>query len=157
MSPKRKERKGEMGIKVWFPNMFMRLINVKMQRKPPTATFHVPPAMTKTEIKQYLEKVVRARPELLSLYCVITGVVTCVNIRLIIRLSICFCKHALECSTIYSFTSLNQSIKWRGPGCAMKEEKESKWSVYTKYKWIVVIGKALELLSQFQCSVSVAD
>ena len=47
-----------MGIKVWFPNMFMRLINVKMQRTPPTATFHVPPAMTKTEIKQYLEKVI---------------------------------------------------------------------------------------------------
>ena len=44
-------------VKVWFPNMFMKLINVNRTRKPAEALLHVPSAMTKTEVKEYLTKI----------------------------------------------------------------------------------------------------
>jgi ribosomal protein L23 len=44
-------------VKVWFPNMYMRLISVKMKRNPPQALLHVPPSMTKLEVKEYLTKI----------------------------------------------------------------------------------------------------
>ena len=44
-------------VRVWFPNMFMRLISVNTASKPGRAVLHVPPAMTKTEIKEYLTKI----------------------------------------------------------------------------------------------------
>jgi len=44
-------------VKVWFPNMFMRLINLNLARKPPQAVLYVPPKMTKFEIKEYLTKI----------------------------------------------------------------------------------------------------
>ena len=44
-------------VKVWFPSMFMKLINVNRARKPAEALLHVPPAMTKTEVKEYLTKI----------------------------------------------------------------------------------------------------
>lgn len=66
-------------VKVWFPNMFMRLISgiihlyyiektnfkynnniiylVNLKKKPPTAVLYVPPKMTKFEINQYLTKI----------------------------------------------------------------------------------------------------
>jgi large subunit ribosomal protein L23 len=44
-------------VKVWFPSMFMKLINVNRTRKPAEALLHVPPSMTKTEVKEYLTKI----------------------------------------------------------------------------------------------------
>jgi large subunit ribosomal protein L23 len=44
-------------VKVWFPSMFMKLISVNLKKKPAEALLHVPPAMTKTEIKEYLTKI----------------------------------------------------------------------------------------------------
>jgi large subunit ribosomal protein L23 len=44
-------------VKVWFPNMFMKLIKVDMKAKAPTALFHIPPSMTKFEVKEYLTKI----------------------------------------------------------------------------------------------------
>jgi len=35
----------------------MRLISVKMKRNPPQALLHVPPSMTKWEVKEYLSKI----------------------------------------------------------------------------------------------------
>ena len=44
-------------VKVWFPNMFMRLIRVDLAKSPARALFHIPPAMTKTEVREYLTKI----------------------------------------------------------------------------------------------------
>ena len=44
-------------VKVWFPNMFMRLVSVNTARNPATANLIVPPSMTKTEVKEYLTKI----------------------------------------------------------------------------------------------------
>ena len=42
-------------VQVYFPNMFMRLINYNaMQGR---ALLRVPPRMTKTEVKEYLKKI----------------------------------------------------------------------------------------------------
>lgn len=44
-------------VKVWFPSMFMRLVSVNTARSPATANLIVPPAMTKTEVREYLTKI----------------------------------------------------------------------------------------------------
>ena len=45
-------------VKVWFPNMYMRLIKVSALKKPlPEAVLYVAPKMTKFEIKEYLTKI----------------------------------------------------------------------------------------------------
>ncbi len=44
-------------VKVWFPAFFMKLININRTRKPAEALLHVPNAMTKTEVKEYLTKI----------------------------------------------------------------------------------------------------
>lgn len=44
-------------VRVWFPNMFMRLININTNKTPAQAVLHIPPKMTKFEIKQYLTKI----------------------------------------------------------------------------------------------------
>lgn len=44
-------------VKVWFPNMFMRLISVNLNKTPAKALLHIPPSMTKTEVKEYLTKI----------------------------------------------------------------------------------------------------
>lgn len=44
-------------VKVWFPNMFMRMISWKPNRTPPQALFNVSPRMTKTEVKEYCNKI----------------------------------------------------------------------------------------------------
>lgn len=44
-------------VKVWFPSMFLRLITVAAHKRPPEAVLHVPPSMTKHEIKEYLTKI----------------------------------------------------------------------------------------------------
>lgn len=44
-------------VKVWFPSMYMRLISLKMHKSPPEALLRVPPSMTKTEVKEYLNKI----------------------------------------------------------------------------------------------------
>ena len=44
-------------VKVWFPNMFMRLISWKPNRTPPQALFNISPRMTKTEVKEYCNKI----------------------------------------------------------------------------------------------------
>lgn len=44
-------------VKVWFPNMFMKLVSLRMKKTPPVAILHVAPSMTKTEIKEYLTKI----------------------------------------------------------------------------------------------------
>ena len=44
-------------VKVWFPSMYMKLISVNARKKPAEALLHVPPAMTKTEVKEYLSKI----------------------------------------------------------------------------------------------------
>ena len=43
--------------RVWFPNMFMKLISVNTANKPASANLLVPTKMTKTEIKEYLTKI----------------------------------------------------------------------------------------------------
>lgn len=44
-------------VRVFFPSMFMRLISWKPSKTPPQALLHVPPAMTKHEITEYLTKI----------------------------------------------------------------------------------------------------
>ena len=44
-------------VKVWFPNMFMRLISLSSGKSPAQAVLYVPPKMTKFEIKEYLTKI----------------------------------------------------------------------------------------------------
>lgn len=44
-------------MKVWFPSMYMKLISVKMQKTPPQALLHIPPSMTKWEVREYLTKI----------------------------------------------------------------------------------------------------
>lgn len=44
-------------VKVWFPSMFLRLISVNLNKKPAQALLHIPPSMTKTEVKEYLTKI----------------------------------------------------------------------------------------------------
>ena len=44
-------------VKVWFPNMFMRLMSLTTTTVPKKAKFQVPPSMTKTEVKEYLTKI----------------------------------------------------------------------------------------------------
>mmetsp|Transcript_24027 Transcript_24027/g.55275 ORF Transcript_24027/g.55275 Transcript_24027/m.55275 type:complete len:101 (-) Transcript_24027:46-348(-) len=49
-----------MGVKEYFPNMFMTLLSVRYVKhatRPPQAIFKVPPKMTKHEIKEYLTKI----------------------------------------------------------------------------------------------------
>jgi len=46
-----------MGVKEYFPNMFMTLLSVRYVKhatRPPQAIFKVPPKMTKHEIKEYV-------------------------------------------------------------------------------------------------------
>ena len=42
-------------VQVYFPNMFMRLINYNLSQG--RALLRVPPRMTKTEVKEYLRKI----------------------------------------------------------------------------------------------------
>lgn len=42
-------------VKVWFPSMFMRLVNHNLAKQ--KATLQVPPSMTKHEVKEYLSKI----------------------------------------------------------------------------------------------------
>ena len=42
-------------VKVWFPSMYMKLVSVNTARA--TANFIIPPAMTKTEVREYLTKI----------------------------------------------------------------------------------------------------
>mmetsp|Transcript_2621 Transcript_2621/g.2735 ORF Transcript_2621/g.2735 Transcript_2621/m.2735 type:complete len:112 (+) Transcript_2621:165-500(+) len=44
-------------VKVWFPNLYMRLVSVNLTRKPPQALLYVQPKMTKFEVKEYLSKI----------------------------------------------------------------------------------------------------
>lgn len=44
-------------VRVFFPSMYMRLISWKPNKTPPQALLHVPPAMTKHEITEYLTKI----------------------------------------------------------------------------------------------------
>ena len=44
-------------VRVWFPNMFMKLINVRTNTTPAVAKLQIPPKMTKTEVKEYLSKI----------------------------------------------------------------------------------------------------
>lgn len=44
-------------VRVLFPNFFMRLVYVNTKRTPVQAAFHVPPRMTKTEVREYLTKI----------------------------------------------------------------------------------------------------
>lgn len=44
-------------VKVWFPNMYLRLISVNTVKNPPQAVLTIPPKMTKTEVKEYLTKI----------------------------------------------------------------------------------------------------
>lgn len=44
-------------VRVYFPNMSMRLVSVQYMKRPPEAVLHVPPRMTKHEIKEYLTKI----------------------------------------------------------------------------------------------------
>mmetsp|Transcript_19719 Transcript_19719/g.19826 ORF Transcript_19719/g.19826 Transcript_19719/m.19826 type:complete len:94 (-) Transcript_19719:234-515(-) len=44
-------------VKVWFPNIYMRLMSVNTSKTPAQAVFHVPPKMTKFDIKEYLSKI----------------------------------------------------------------------------------------------------
>lgn len=37
--------------------MYMKLISVKMQKTPPQALLHIPPSMTKWEVREYLTKI----------------------------------------------------------------------------------------------------
>lgn len=37
--------------------MFLRLISVNLNKKPAQALLHIPPSMTKTEVKEYLTKI----------------------------------------------------------------------------------------------------
>lgn len=46
-----------MGVRVFFPNLYMRLVSLNTTRSPPLASFYVPPKMTKHEIKEYLTKI----------------------------------------------------------------------------------------------------
>ena len=42
-------------VQVYFPSMFMRLVNLNMAQG--RAVLRVPPSMTKTEVKEYLTKI----------------------------------------------------------------------------------------------------
>ena len=42
-------------VQVYFPSMFMRWVNLNMAQG--RAVLRVPPAMTKTEVKEYLTKI----------------------------------------------------------------------------------------------------
>lgn len=44
-------------VRVFFPNMFMRLISINTNVVPNVAKLQVSPRMTKTEVKEYLTKV----------------------------------------------------------------------------------------------------
>lgn len=45
-------------VRVYFPNLYMRLISYLPDLKPrPQAVFYVPPKMTKFEVKEYLTKI----------------------------------------------------------------------------------------------------
>lgn len=44
-------------VKVWFPTFFMRLVKINTSITPSFAKLQVPPSMTKTEIKEYLNKI----------------------------------------------------------------------------------------------------
>lgn len=44
-------------VKVFFPAMYMKLISVKMNAMRSQALLHVPPSMTKHEVKEYLTKI----------------------------------------------------------------------------------------------------
>jgi len=44
-------------VRVWFPAFFMRLISNNTTRQPAQAVLHIPPKMTKTEVKEYLTKI----------------------------------------------------------------------------------------------------
>ena len=44
-------------VKVWFPNLYMRLVSVQLNKSPPLAILYVPPKMTKHEVKEYLTKI----------------------------------------------------------------------------------------------------
>ena len=44
-------------VRVWFPNLFMKLIHVNTKKSPAEAFLHIPPKMTKTEVKEYLTKI----------------------------------------------------------------------------------------------------
>lgn len=44
-------------VRVFFPNMYMKLLNLKTTITPPTAKLHVSPRMTKFEVKEYLTKI----------------------------------------------------------------------------------------------------
>ena len=44
-------------VKVWFPSMYMRLVGINKSARPAQAVFHVPPSMTKTEVREYLSKI----------------------------------------------------------------------------------------------------
>ena len=43
--------------RVWFPSMYMKLVSVNTARSPATANLIIPPAMTKTEVREYLTKI----------------------------------------------------------------------------------------------------
>lgn len=44
-------------VRVFFPDMFMKLVSLKPHKNPPQATFNISPSMTKTEVKEYLSKI----------------------------------------------------------------------------------------------------
>mmetsp|Transcript_11874 Transcript_11874/g.23720 ORF Transcript_11874/g.23720 Transcript_11874/m.23720 type:complete len:106 (-) Transcript_11874:2-319(-) len=44
-------------VRVFFPNMYLRLISWKPNKSPPQALLRVPPKMTKHEVKEYLTKI----------------------------------------------------------------------------------------------------
>ena len=46
-------------MKVWFPSMYMAMINSKKMKPPAlsSATFQIPKSMTKTEVNEYLTKI----------------------------------------------------------------------------------------------------
>lgn len=44
-------------VKVFFPNLFMRLLSFNPAATPPKAKLYISPKMTKTEVKEYLTKI----------------------------------------------------------------------------------------------------
>lgn len=43
--------------RVWFPNMYMKLVSLNTARVPAEANLLVSPKMTKTEVREYLTKI----------------------------------------------------------------------------------------------------
>mmetsp|Transcript_19994 Transcript_19994/g.28725 ORF Transcript_19994/g.28725 Transcript_19994/m.28725 type:complete len:97 (-) Transcript_19994:131-421(-) len=44
-------------VKVWFPDMYMRLVGKNLSRPVGKAVFYVKPSMTKWEVREYLTKI----------------------------------------------------------------------------------------------------